>query len=52
MGYGKDCENGPIFKSKVEDLGDTVLTPGLAAALILTRSSISYLNKEAVLELT
>lgn len=52
MGYSKDCESGPVFKSKVEDLGDTVLTPGLAADLILSRLLISYLNKEAVLELS
>lgn len=52
VGYCKDCESGPVFKSKVEDLGAAVLTSGLVADLILSRSLISYLNKEAVLELS
>lgn len=52
MGYSKGCESGPVLKSKVEDPGDTVLTPGFAADLILSRSLISYLNKETVLELS
>lgn len=29
VGSSKDCENGPIFKSKVEDLADTILSLGL-----------------------
>lgn len=49
MGYSKDYESGPVFKSKVEDLGDTVLTSCLAADLILSKLFISYLNKESVL---
>lgn len=52
VGYSKNCESGLVCKSKVEGLGDTVLTPGLAAGLILSRSLISYLSKEAVLELS
>lgn len=48
----KDCENGPIFKSKVEeDLGDKVLSPDPAVGFILNRPVSSYLNKEAALQL-
>lgn len=42
VGYSKDCESRPVFKLKIEAVGDTVLTPGLAA--YLSRSLISWLK--------
>lgn len=52
VGSSKDCENGPIFNSKVEDLADTILSFGPAVDFILSRPVTSYLNKEAGLELS